>query len=229
MGIVETPTNNIGFEASGIVRRVGPEAKHLKPGDRVFLVGDLTFTTGEIITEKVCVKIPDSLSFGDAATMPGVFGTVIYGLLDIGRLEKGQSVLIHSACGGVGLAAIQICRMVGAEFYCTVGNETKVKYLEDNLGVSRDHIFNSRDATFLPALRKATNGRGVDIVLNSLSGELLHASWDCVAQFGKMIEISKRDLIGNGALALNPFLQNRSYCGIDFGHLCELKPMECNR
>jgi NADPH:quinone reductase-like Zn-dependent oxidoreductase len=119
--------------------------------------------------------------------------------------------------------------MVGAEIFATVGTDEKAQHLVDTYGIPRDRIFNSRDASFLPALMQATNGRGVDLVLNSLSGELLHASWECVAEFGKMIEIGKRDLVGNGALALNVFERNRSYHGVDLGHLIRAKPTEAKR
>ncbi|KAH0434137.1 KR domain-containing protein [Colletotrichum camelliae] len=229
MGIVDSANSRMGLEAAGIVREIGPKVRALAPGDRVFVFGGGCFSTGITISEKLCVKIPDSLTFDDAATMPCVFSTVIHGLLEIGRLEAGDSVLIHSACGGVGLAAIQICKMAGAEIFCTVGSEEKVDYLVSTFGISRDRIFQSRDASFLPDILKATSGRGVDIVLNSLSGELLHASWSCVAEFGRMIEIGKRDFIGNGKLALNPFELNRSYHGVDLGHLIELKPEMGNR
>ncbi|KAH6869068.1 KR domain-containing protein [Thelonectria olida] len=229
MGIVELVRGHVGVEAAGVVLRAGPDVKNVKPGDKVFIAATGCFSTGLVVSSELCVKMPDDLTFEEAATMPCVFSTVIYGLMDIGRLEEGQSVLIHSACGGVGLAAIQICKMVGAEIYCTVGNEEKIQYLEANHGIQRDHIFNSRDASFLPDLLKATNGRGVDIVLNSLSGELLHASWECVAPFGSMIEIGKRDLLGKGKLALNPFLVNRSYHGVDLGLLIEVKPKESNK
>ncbi|KAI8160165.1 Highly reducing polyketide synthase [Colletotrichum sp. SAR 10_70] len=229
MGIVDSANSRMGLEAAGVVREIGPNVRTLAPGDRVFVFGGGCFSTGITISEKLCVKIPDSLSFEDAATMPCVFSTVIHGLLDIGRLESGDSVLIHSACGGVGLAAMQICKMAGAEIFCTVGSEEKAKYLMSTFGMPRDHIFQSRDASFLPDILDATGGRGVDIVLNSLSGELLHASWSCVAEFGRMIEIGKRDFIGNGKLALNPFEMNRSYHGVDLGHLIELKPEKGNR
>ncbi|EFQ32027.1 KR domain-containing protein [Colletotrichum graminicola M1.001] len=229
MGIVDSNTSSPGLEAAGIVRQTGPDCKALSEGDRVFVFGGGCFSTGIIISEKLCVKIPDTLGFEDAATMPCVFATVVYGLLDIARLSEGDSVLIHSACGGVGLAAIQICKMVGAEIYCTVGSEEKVRHLGEFYGIPRDRIFNSRDASFLPDVLEATEGRGVDVVLNSLSGDLLHASWNCVAEFGKMIEIGKRDLIGNGKLALNVFVLNRSYHGVDLGHLIEVKPQEGNR
>ncbi|KAK1855639.1 polyketide synthase [Colletotrichum chrysophilum] len=229
MGIVDSANSRMGLEAAGVVREIGPNVRALAPGDRVFVFGGGCFSTGITISEKLCVKIPDSLSFEDAATMPCVFSTVIHGLLEVGRLESGDSVLIHSACGGVGLAAMQICKMAGAEIFCTVGSEEKAKYLMSTFGMPRDHIFQSRDASFLPDILDATGGRGVDIVLNSLSGELLHASWSCVAEFGRMIEIGKRDFIGNGKLALNPFEMNRSYHGVDLGHLIELKPEKGNR
>lgn len=124
-----------------------------------------------------------------------------------------QSVLIHSACGGVGLASIQLAKMVGAEIYVTVGNEEKVKYLIETFGFSRKRIFGSRDTSFVQGLMQETDGRGVDLALNSLSGELLHATWRCVAEFGKLVEIGKRDFLGAGKLDMDVFLANRSYSG----------------
>lgn len=97
----------------------------------------------------------------------------------------------------------------------TVSSEEKRRYLIDNFGLSQDCMFNSRDASFLPRIKKATNGRGVDLVLNSLSGELLHASWQCVAEYGKMIEIGKRDFIGKAKLEMDLFEGNRAFFGVD--------------
>jgi hypothetical protein len=96
-----------------------------------------------------------------------------------------------------------------------VGSEEKVRYLVDVLEISRDHIFSSRNAGFVSDLMEVTDGRGADVVLNSLSGELLHASWRCVAEFGKLVELGKTDLIGHAQLDMEPFSSNRSYCGID--------------
>lgn len=105
--------------------------------------------------------------------------------------------------------------LVTYKVYCTVGSEEKVKHLTDHCGIPAERSFNSRNTSFLQDVMKATNGRGVDLVLNSLSGELLHASWQCVARYGKMLEIGKRDLLGNGRLNLNPFLANRTFYGVD--------------
>ena len=114
--------------------------------------------------------------------------------------------------------------MVGAEIYATVGNDEKVQYLIDTFGLPRNRIFNSRNASFADGIMRETRGLGVDIVLNSLSGELLHASWSCVAPFGKMVEIGKRDILGSGKLDMTPFLANRSYICVDMGAICNFKP-----
>lgn len=95
--------------------------------------------------------------------------------------------------------------------------------------IPRNHIFNSRNASFLPELMRETNGRGVDVVLNSLSGDLLHSSWACVAEYGKMIEIGKRDFIGQGRLEMNPFLGNRTFFGVDLAQLCVNRPLVVKR
>lgn len=101
------------------------------------------------------------------------------------------------------------------QIFATVGSEEKTQYLEETFGIPRERIFNSRNAMFLPAIMTATENRGVDLVLNSLAGELLHASWECVAKCGKMIELGKRDFIGHGTLDMHKFLGNRTFCGID--------------
>ena len=111
MGIVEGQViegDGLGCECAGIIQRVGPDVQDLSPGDRVMVFGSGAFATNLTTIEQLCVKIPDSLDFVDAASMATVYGTVIYSLFNKAHLEKGQSILIHSACGGVGIAAVQI-------------------------------------------------------------------------------------------------------------------------
>ncbi|KAJ5056062.1 KR domain-containing protein [Bipolaris maydis] len=216
MGIVEANNVNIGLEGSGIVTKVGSGVTGLQPGDRVFYLADKCFSTELTVLAERCAKIPSSLPFEQAATMPCVYATVIHSLLDMGGLKSGMSILIHSACGGIGIAALNICQNIpDLEVYVTVGSEVKIEYLMQNFGLKREQIFNSRDTTFLHDVQVATKGRGVDLVLNSLSGELLHASWQCVAPYGKMLEIGKRDFIGKARLEMDLFEANRSFIGID--------------
>ncbi|PKX91350.1 type I polyketide synthase [Aspergillus novofumigatus IBT 16806] len=223
LGVVEIP-RGFGFECAGIVTEIGPDVENLQPGDRVVVLDGGSFATLVTTRADFCVRLPQSLTFEEAASMPVVYGTVIYALIDLARLESGQTILVQSAAGGVGIAAIQIAQYLGATVYATVGNEEKVQFLTETFGLPRHHIFHSRNTSFLPDLLRETNGKGVDVVLNSLSGQLLHASWECVAEFGKMIEIGKRDFVGHGKLEMNVFEKNRAFFGVDLWTLTQTRP-----
>lgn len=215
----------LGIELGGVVTRVGADVDEFQVGDRVFAFApEGCLATKAVLQRYHAAKLPDDLSFADAAGVPVVFATAIHGLVNVARVEKGQSVLVHAGCGGVGLSAIQICRMLGAEIYVTVGSPEKVEYLMSTYGIPRNRIFNSRDESFLEGVMRETEGRGVDVVLNSLTGPLLHASWKCVAEFGIMVEIGKRDLLGYGKLDLNPFIGSRQYVGFDGVQFARKKP-----
>lgn len=228
MGLVPSDSKEvtIGLEVSGTLRRVGSAVTHLAVGDHVMaLCPNGGLATHVALAHHYVHKIPEGMSFEEAATFQCCYFTVIHALLDLGRMREGTSVLIHSACGGVGLAAIQVAQMMNAEIYVTVGSETKRDYLVNHYNIRKDRIFNSRDDSFLSGLMKQTGGKGVDLVLNSLSGELLHASWKCVAQYGTMLELGKRDLAAFGQLDLRRFLENRSYCGFDMKDLMRDRPL----
>jgi NADPH:quinone reductase-like Zn-dependent oxidoreductase len=241
--VLENSTRELGLEGSGIVQAVGRSVHNILVGDRVMFMSSGCFSTSITVSADACVRIDHSMSFEEAAAMPCVYATAAMALIDKARLQHGQAssipvlpsrpaltqiasqtVLIHSACGGVGLAALQIARLVGANIYCTVGSEKKVRYLADNYQIDRSHIFNSRDSSFLPDVMAATEGRGVDVVLNSLSGELLEASWKCVAEFGTMIEIGKRDFRRRAKLAMEAFEANRTFVGLDLYQVAMKQP-----
>jgi NADPH:quinone reductase-like Zn-dependent oxidoreductase/SAM-dependent methyltransferase/NAD(P)-dependent dehydrogenase (short-subunit alcohol dehydrogenase family)/aryl carrier-like protein len=215
MGIIKsggTVPFGVGFECSAIITAIGTGVKDLAIGDHIIAVApDGLIATKKTLAENLIFRAPKQLSLQEAAAVPLVFLTAWYCLLNLGRLDKGKSVLIHSACGGVGLAAIQICKLVGAHIYATVGTEDKVTLLMDKFKIPRNRIFNSRNDSFLEGVMRETNNRGVDVVLNSLSGNLLHVSWDCVAKFGTMVEIGMRDLFDSGQLSLRRFDGSRQY------------------
>ncbi|KAI1743043.1 hypothetical protein F4680DRAFT_445514 [Xylaria scruposa] len=219
MGFIELPTRQLGLEAAGIVMRVGEGVKTMKVGDRIGCMHPNSFSSIIVSPEDLCIRLPDAISFDEAATMLISFATVIHSLLNVARLEQGQSVLINSACGGVGLAAIQVAKMVGAEIYATVGTDDKATYLVENYEIPRNRIFDSRSSSFLEGVMRETGNKGVDVVLNSLSGELLHASWECVAEFGTLIELGRRDLLHGGKLDMRPFIANRNYCCVGLDQL----------
>ena len=115
---------------------------------------------------------------------------------------------------------------MGAEIYATVGDDAKVDYLVERHNIPRERIFNSRNVSFVSGIMQSTHDRGVDVVLNSLSGDLLHASWQCVAKRGKMLEIGKRDILERGHVPLDLFQHNRSFYGIDLDGLFRESPDE---
>ncbi|KAH8424223.1 uncharacterized protein LDX57_001981 [Aspergillus melleus] len=217
-------TSQIGLEAAGIVRNVGSGVRTIQVGDRVSILGKGLMGTRKIFPASFCLVIPDEMSLEDAAASPCVFSTAIYSLVNCGNLQKGQTILIHSACGGVGLAAIQLCQDIGAEIFATVGSPEKRKHLVETFNIAEDHIFDSRSISFEKDIMKKTGNRGVDLVLNSLSGELLHASWRCVAPMGKMVELGKRDFLGHGKLDMDVFGANRTFMGVDLLQLGEQNP-----
>lgn len=221
MGVLKGIQGDIGLEAAGVVSRVGLHVEDLGVGDRVMTIGRGLFTTRAVLNKGLVFPIPPQLTFEEAASIPAIFSTAVHAIVEKGELESGQSVLIHSACGGVGQAALQICQMLNADIYVTVGSEEKIRYLVENFGLDRKRIFNSRDDSFYDDVMRATHGRGVDLVINSLSGDLLHASWRCVAQWGKMMEIGKRDMMESGHLPLDMFEGNRSFYGINLDGMIE--------
>jgi len=138
-------------------------------------------------------------------------------------------VLIHSAAGGVGIAAIQVAKMLKANIYVTVGSPEKKEYLIDTFGIPNENIFDSRSTAFAADVMRETGGKGVDVALNSLSGELLHQTWSCIAKWGTMVEIGKRDLLGSAKLDMKLFADNRNYCCIDMDQMAREKPKVIDR
>jgi len=130
-------------------------------------------------------------------------------------LQPGEHVLIHTAAGGVGQMAIQLAQMVGADIIATCGSREKCEFLKEVYGLKDAQILSSRDSSFVDGVYKLTNGKGVDVVLNSLSGDLLHASWRCIALFGRFIEVGKRDIHENGKLDMEQFRKNVSFQSLD--------------
>jgi NADPH:quinone reductase-like Zn-dependent oxidoreductase len=114
--------------------------------------------------------------------------------------------------------------MIGAEMYAFCGNEEKVQHLDNSCAIPRNRIFNSHDDSYLAGVMRETKGRGVDIALDSLSGEPLRASWKCVAELVKVVEVGKRDLFGFGKLDMEPFLANRSCCCVGLAHAMKERP-----
>jgi NADPH:quinone reductase-like Zn-dependent oxidoreductase/ubiquinone/menaquinone biosynthesis C-methylase UbiE len=214
----------IGSECAGIVRDVGANAENdFKCGDRVVACALDSYRTYLRCCTQSVAKIPAEMSFAEATSFPTAFLTALYSLVHVARLQKGESILIHAAAGGTGQAAVQMASRIGAEVFTTVGSQEKKTLLMKRYGLSEHRIFYSRDASFADGVKRATKGRGVDVVLNSVSGRLLEASWECVAPFGRFIEIGRKDVDSRGRLPMYPFIKNLTFTGVDLTMVLDMK------
>lgn len=191
MGLYPDKSAKLGMDFSGIVTELGEDTKGFKVGDRVAGTADGCFASHVIASVGETVKIPDNLDFESASALPSAFMAAIYSLEKIGKLQKGESVLIHAASGGVGIAAVQYALDIGAEVYATAGNDAKREYLK-KIGVK--HVFNSRTLDFKKEILELTADRGVDVVLNSLTGDFIEATFSVTAENGRFLELGSRGI-----------------------------------
>ncbi|TLS22252.1 uncharacterized protein PpBr36_10074 [Pyricularia pennisetigena] len=216
MGLVPADEHRLGEEAAGVVVRVASDVTAFRPGQRVVVFSRASLANRVRTTTERVHAIPDHLSFEDAATLCVVYITAMHALFNLGGLRSGMRVLVHSAAGGMGNAAMQLCGTVGGvEVFATVGSEAKKQFLVDELRVPADHVFSSRTPDFAHEIRRLTDGAGVDLVLNSLTGPLLEASWHLLAPNGTLVEIGKKDMLARHALPMEPFTRNVSYRALD--------------
>ena len=208
--------HEIGMEASGIVRRVGPKVRHCRVGDEVAFVAGGCIANRVTVDQSLVFAKPDGLSMEEAASTLSVYVTAYYSLVHTARLMKGQRVLIHSAMGGVGQAAIALAKHVGAEIYATAGSESKRERL---LALGVRAAFDSHSFDWHDGLMAATGGEGVDVVLNSLAGRHIELCLQALRPGGWHCEIGKVDIYADNELGLRIFRKNLRFAAIDIDRL----------
>lgn len=215
----------LGSECAVVVTQVG------KNFNNVFGVGDrvCSMVEGSLCTYTRChagaaCRISDTMPFSTAASLPIIFATAYYSLYESAHIQRGESILIHSASGGLGQACIQLARLNDVEIYATVGTPEKRKFLENFYKIPKDHIFSSRDLAFKDQILEKTQGRGVDVVINSLAGEALRASWEIIAPNGRFIEVGKKDIQTLGTLPMFPFAKIATFSSVDPACLFQRSP-----
>ncbi|WP_343708735.1 SDR family NAD(P)-dependent oxidoreductase [Mycobacterium sp.] len=211
----------VGVECSGVVTAVGDEVDDVRVGDAVIAlaaegVGSFVTTPAVLVTPK-----PVQLSFEQAAAIPIAYLTAYYALHEQARLRRGERVLIHSAAGGVGLAAVEVARWLNATVLTTAGTPEKRDHLH---GLGIEHVFDSRSLGFADQVLAATGGDGVDVVLNSLTGEALSHGLEALSRYGRFVEIGKADIYGQGRLRLWQLRNNASYIVVDLAQLITDRP-----
>lgn len=214
----------LGTDFAGVVTAVGPGVTDHKVGDHVGGMSPNgcwgTFVTCDA---RLAATLPPGLGDAQAAAVTTAHATAWYGLHELARIRAGDTVLIHSGTGGVGQAAIAIARAAGAEIFATAGTPQRRELLR-NMGI--EHVYDSRSIEFAEQIRRDTNGRGVDVVLNSVTGAAQLAGLKLLAFRGRFVEIGKRDIYGDTKLGLFPFRRNLSFYAVDLGLLSATHPEE---
>lgn len=218
---VEPAWRNLGLEFGATVTEVGPGVTKFSPGDRVMGLGKRCLQRFMTVPEPAITPIPEHLGFEQAATIPSAFATAHYALNRVGRLSAGEKVLIHVATGGVGTAAVQMAQNVGAEIFATAGSPEKRQLLKDR-GV--DHVMNSRDLSFADEIMRITEGRGVDVVLNSLPGAYIEKGIEVLAPYGRFLEIGKRDVYDDSSIGMKALRRNVSVSVLDLAAMGAERP-----
>ncbi len=211
----------LGCEFAGRIVSVGEGVLDLAVGDPVVALAPGAFASFITTSATLVLPRPRHLSAPEAASMPIAYLTAYYALEKVARLQRGERILIHAATGGVGLAAVQWAQHVGAEIYATAGTPEKRAYLK-SLGVR--YVSDSRSDRFVTDVHGWTGGEGVDVVLNSLSGEMIEKSFNLLRDYGRFIEIGKRDYYANSQLGLRPFLRNLSFALVDLRGMMLMQP-----
>jgi amino acid adenylation domain-containing protein len=209
---VDPDVHALGMECAGVVTACGPGVAGVQPGDEVIAIGSMAHGNRVVTRAELTVPKPPQLSFEEGATIAAAFVTAEYALEEVARVRPGERVLVHAATGAVGLAAIQVCRRVGAEVFATAGTSDKRAYLR-SLGV--EHVMDSRSLAFADEVLERTGGEGVDVVLNSLAGEALRKGIEILRPYGRFVELGKRDIFENAKLGLLPFQSNLSFHAVD--------------
>ncbi len=229
MGTYPDPSGGadlLGGEAAGRVTAVGEGVSEFEVGDRVIACAFGAAASHVTVRADHARRIPAGIQDAEAAALPLVVTTAWYGLVDLARLEPGESVLIHSAAGGLGLAAVRIAQRLGARILATAGSERKREFLR-GLGIA--DVFDSRSLGWGDAVLAATGGRGVDVVLNSLTGAAIPLGLEVLAEDGRFVEVGKKDIYNGRAIALTAFKKGISLATVDLAGLMARRPQRFAR
>ncbi|MET9487038.1 SDR family NAD(P)-dependent oxidoreductase [Nocardia sp. NPDC006630] len=212
----------LGIECAGVIRAVGPEVRDRAVGERVVGCGFGALASHLTVRAEHTQPVPEAMASDLAAALPMVITTAWHALVTLARLAPDEAVLIHSGAGGLGLAAIGVARSIGARIIATAGTEERRAYLRREHGI--EHVFDSRALDWADEVRAATGGRGVDVVLNSLTGVAIDLGIDVLAEDGRFIEVGKKDIYADRRLGLKPFAKGISFTAVDLAGLMTRRP-----
>ncbi|KAL3458715.1 hypothetical protein BJX64DRAFT_301730 [Aspergillus heterothallicus] len=219
------PWSPPGREGAGLVVRVGAKVSHLQAGDRVLFATDEGGFSTYVRLPTICAhKLPQSIPFAVAASLPIAYATALICLENVACIKEGETVLIHAASGAVGQACINVAQSMGAVVFATAGSVEKRDFIHRTFAIPRSRISTSRTAEFREQILNETDGKGVDVIINCLSGQLLQETWSLIAAFGRFVEIGRQDMLDNSHLSMRKFLHNVSFSTVALDIYFDQKP-----
>ncbi|MBF6434848.1 type I polyketide synthase [Nocardia cyriacigeorgica] len=214
-----------GMEGVGTVVRVGDGVDDVAVGDLVAVASKGMMRRYAVVDRQLAVVLPADTDPAHC-TSTIAFGTAEYALLDLARLEPGETVLIHGAAGGVGTAAIQVAKARGARIIGTASTDERRAHV---LALGADYAVNSRSLNFVDDVLALTNGVGADVIVSSAPGEILRQNFNAAAEFGRIVEVGKADIYTGGLLELANFDKNLAYYSMDLDRLVAVQPQRLAR
>jgi NADPH:quinone reductase-like Zn-dependent oxidoreductase len=219
LGRVDRKNKTTAFAFSGIITALGPDVKDFAVGDRVVACAPHHLGTSVRVPAGSVHKCLDGENFTTLPTLLLGYANALYALKYRAQLRSGESVLIHDSSDSFGIEAVILAKKLGAVVYATVNSQAKRDYFVDVLGLPASNVFSSLDSSFVKELKQATNGQGVNVIINSLTGDLLHDSWRSLAEFGRFVEVGSREIDDAGILDMRVFSRNATFTAFDLADL----------
>ena len=215
-----------GYDGCGKVVRAGARVAHVREGDDVFFLSPASsaLATYKQLPSWQVARVPAAMGVADAATLPLAYSLAVLALVHTARARQGDTVLVLAAAGAVGQACVRLAQHLGATVYATAGTDAKRAFLRDSYGLPPGRVFSSRTPAFRDSILAATGGRGVDVIVNMLSGELLTETWQLAAPYARFVEVGGRDPFLNNSLPMGPFHRGVSFAAVDLRDLYRHRP-----
>ena len=230
MADLSSQTENMGLECAGVITEIGKNVRHLRRGDRVMAIGPGCHRTTVTMTENLCQRIPESISFQQGASIPLAYCTAYLALVATARLKRCESVLIHDSRDGFDQAATEVALHLGAEVFVVTDSIEKQTFLTERLHIAESHILTADSLELSRHLMRLTYDKGIDVIVGSSKREIMRQSWRCIAKFGRFVNLHTLDGPENtNELDMRPFQRSATYSSVDVIDLLQHCPDDVSR
>ncbi len=215
-----------GFEVCGDIVELGPGVQGLTVGQRVMGRAKGAYAESAVAAAGGLLPVPDGVTDAEAAAFPVVFQTAYHCLVTCGRMQPGETVLIHAAGGGVGTAAVQLARLLGGRILATAGTDDKLQRVRE---LGADVTINSRQQGFVAVVKQETEGRGADVILESVGGDVFNESLECLAALGRLVVFGVASGQPSHPKVRQLLAYNHAVLGFHLGNLVQHQPAVARR